>query len=115
MSPQKINVTIPPQSIEELKRSEATFRAMFETSAVGIGIMGLDHRIIDVNPALCRMFGRTREQFIGLAPAVTTFPEDYPKSDEKFQELLDGKREYYWDERRYLRTNGEVFWTQITI
>jgi PAS domain S-box-containing protein len=111
----KINVTIPSQSIEELKHSEATFRAIFETSAVGIGIMGLDHRIIDVNPALCRMFGRTREQFIGLAPAVTTFPEDYPKSDEKFQELLDGKREYYWDERRYLRTNGEVFWTQITI
>jgi PAS domain S-box-containing protein len=88
---------------------------MFETSAVGIGIMGLDHKIIDANPAICRMFGRTHEQFIGLSPAVATFPEDYPQSDEKFQELLDGKREYYWDERRYLRTNGEVFWAQITM
>ena len=46
----KINVTIPSQSIKKLKHSEATFRAMFETSAVGIGLMGIDHRIIDVNP-----------------------------------------------------------------
>ena len=115
MPANKINVTIPSQSIEELKNSEATFRAMFETSAVGIGSMGLDHRINDVNPAICRIFGRTCEQFIGLAPAVATFPEDYPKSDEKFQELLDGKHEYAWDERRYIRTNGEVFWAQITI
>ena len=50
----KINVTIPSQSIEELKHSEATFRAMFETSAVGIGPMGIDHRIIDVNPPSSR-------------------------------------------------------------
>jgi PAS domain S-box-containing protein len=108
-------VPLLPQQIQELQHSEATFRAMFETSAVGIGIMGLDHKIIDANPAICRIFGRTREQFIGLSPAVATFPEDYPQSDEKFQELLDGQREYYWDERRYVRTNGEVFWAQITM
>ena len=63
---------------------------MFETSAVGIGIMGLDHKIMDANPAICRMFGRTREQFIGMSPEVATFPDDYPSSSVKFQELLDG-------------------------
>ncbi len=31
---------------------------MFETSAVGIGIMGLDRKIISANPAMCRMLGR---------------------------------------------------------
>ena len=106
---------LTPQSIEELKRSEATFRAMFETSAVGIGILGLDRKIMDANPAMCRMFGRTREQFIGQEPAVATLPEDYPKSTEEFQELLDGKRDYYWDERRYVRTNGEIFWAHVTM
>jgi len=111
----KTSLKLPAPSIEELKHSEATFRAMFETAAVGIGIMGLDHKIIDANPAICRMFGRTREQFIGISPAVATFPEDYPQSNEKFQELLDGKSEYYSDERRYIRTNGEVFWAHITM
>jgi PAS domain S-box-containing protein len=110
-----IDISEQKQVMAELQISEATFRAMFETSAVGIGIMGLDHKIIDANPAICRMFGRTREQFIGLSPSVATFPEDYPQSDEKFQQLLDGQREYYWDERRYIRTNGDVFWAQITM
>jgi PAS domain S-box-containing protein len=107
--------SISAQNIAERNRSEATFRAMFEASAVGIGILGLDRKIIDANPAMCRMFGRTREQFIGLTPAVATLPEDYPKSSEEFQELLDGKREYYWDERRYIRTNGDVFWAHVTM
>src|SRR5512135_367792 len=115
MPPQKTNNNFSARSIEELKRSEATFRAMFETSAVGIGIMGLDRKIIDANPAICRMFGRTREQFIGQTPAVATYPDDYPKSTEEFQELLDGKREYYWDERRYIRTTGEIFWAHVTM
>ncbi len=111
----KTTTKSPAQTIEDLKRSEATFRAMFETSAVGIGILGLDHKIIDANPAICRMFGRTKEQFIGQEPAVATLPEDYPKSTEEFQELMDGKRDYYWDERRYVRTNGDVFWAHVTM
>jgi PAS domain S-box-containing protein len=110
-----IDISEQKRVMADLQASEATFRAIFETAAVGIGIMGLDHKIIDANPAICCMFGRTRMQFIGLSPAVATYPEDYPSSDEKFQELLDGKREYYWDERRYVRTNGEVFWAQITM
>jgi PAS domain S-box-containing protein len=115
MPPQKASANYSARSIEDLKHSEATFRAMFETSAVGIGILGLDQKIMDANPAMCRMFGRTREQFIGLTPADATLPEDYPKSAEEFQELLDGKRGYYWDERRYIRTNGEVFWAHVTM
>jgi PAS domain S-box-containing protein len=110
---------IPPthllQSLDELKRSEATFRAMFETSAVGIGILGLDRKIIDANPAMCRMFGLTRSEFIGMEPAAATLPEDYRKSTEQFAELLAGKREYYWDERRYLRKNGDPFWAHVTM
>ncbi len=105
----------PLDLIEEQKRSEATFRSMFETSAVGIGIMGLDHKIIDANPALCRMFGRTRQEFIGLSPEVATYPDDFTRSNEEFQELLEGVREYYWDERRYVRKNGDVFWAHITM
>jgi PAS domain S-box-containing protein len=115
LPPKKTDTNFLPQSIEEFKESEATLRAVFETSAVGIGIMGLDHKIIDANPSLCKMFGRTRHEFIGLSPEVATFPEDYPKSTEKFRELLDGKCESYTDERRYIRTDGEVFWAHITM
>ena len=88
---------------------------MFETSAVGIGIMGLDRKIKDANPAICRMFGLTRAEFIGKEPSFATHPEDYGKSSAQFKDLLEGKYESIQDERRYIRKNGEVFWAHTTM
>jgi PAS domain S-box-containing protein len=98
----------------ELQAPEATFRAIFETSAVGIGIMGLDRKLIEANPAMCRMFGRSCEELIGQTPAIVTYPDDYAESTEAFMEMLAGKREYFWAERRYVCKNGEVFWAHTT-
>ena len=58
MPSKKTHADLPVPSIDELNHPEATFQAMFENSAVGIGIMGLDRKIIDANPAICRMFSR---------------------------------------------------------
>jgi PAS domain S-box-containing protein len=109
-------MTISLQQREaDRQQSEARFRAMFETSAVGIGIMSLDRKIIDANPAMCRMFGRTAEEFIGQTPATATFPEDYPKATQSFEDLLSGKRNFYIEERRFVRKNGEIFWAHVTM
>ncbi len=100
---------------EGTSESDSLFVAMFETSAVGIGILGLDRKIIDANPAMCRMFGLTRDEFIGMDPKTATYAEDYGKSTQQFRDLLAGGQEYYWDERRYVRKNGEVFWAHVTM
>ncbi len=99
----------------ELERSEARFRAIFESSPVGIGVMGLDRKVLDMNPAMCRMYGYPREELIGQTPSLVTYPGDMARSAELFQELMTGKRNTYWDERRYVRNNGEVFWAQSTM
>ncbi len=109
------SIQAPSTALDELRKSEATFRAMFETSQVGIGIMGLDRRILDANPAICKMFGFTREEFIGKEPSFATHPQDYVRSSAQFQELLEGTREFVRDERRYYRKNGELFWAHTTM
>ena len=103
------------RAAEELQQSEKRFRAMFEHSAVGIGILGLDRRIIDANPAICRMYGRTREEMIGLNAAEATYPDDKPVSTQLFNELVEGRRDSYEMDRRYIRKNGEAFWTHVTM
>ena len=103
------------QTAEELEQSEARFRTMFETSAVGIGIMGLDKKVIDANPALCQMYGYLCEELVGKTSAQVTHPDDLPRAQLYLQELLEGKCDHFTDERRYIRKNGEVFWAQITM
>jgi len=69
---------------EELSASEARFQAFFNDPAVGIGILGLDRRLVDANPTLFRIFGRTREEMIGMNSAEITYPDDDPVSAKLF-------------------------------
>ncbi|NTW11771.1 MAG: PAS domain S-box protein [Anaerolineales bacterium] len=103
------------QALEELHRSQARFQAIFKDSAVGMGVMGLDRRIIDANPAICRMYGMTREEMIGMSAAEVTYPEDNPQSTQLLNELVSGQRNSYEIDRRYIRRNGEVFWAHVTM
>jgi PAS domain S-box-containing protein len=98
-----------------LAESEARFRAIFNDSAVGVGIVGLDRKVVDANPAICRMFGMTREELIGFDPTFATHPEDDPASIQLSNELASGKRDSYEVDRRYIRKNGEVFWAHISM
>lgn len=103
------------RAAEKLSVAEARFQSMFDAAAVGMGIMGLDHRILDANPAICRMFGRSREELIGMQAAEATYPQDIDESTALFEDLVSGKRETYEVERRYIRKNGEVFWAHVTM
>jgi len=100
---------------DELSVSEARFQAIFNDAAVGVGIMGLDRKVIDANPAICRIYGRTREELIGMTAAEITYPDDAPSSHELFDELINGQRDSYELERRYIRKNGEIFWAHVTM
>jgi PAS domain S-box-containing protein len=99
----------------ELRQSEARFKAIFENSAVGMGLMSMDRIVLDSNPAMSAMLGYTREELIGQSPAMVTYPDDFPTSTDSFQQLLSGEATHYVAERRYVRKNGEVFWTQISM
>ncbi len=88
---------------------------MFDTAAVGIGIMSLDRKLMDANPALCQMFGMPRDELIGQMPVVVTYPGDYEASTQQFMDLISGNVDSFWGERRYQRKNGEVFWAHVTM
>jgi len=100
---------------EDLQDSEARFRSMFENSAVGIGVLGLDRRFIDANTALCRIYGRSHEEIIGMDAAEAAYQDDEAASVEFYEQLLSGQLDSYEMERRYVRKSGEVFWAHVTM
>jgi PAS domain S-box-containing protein len=110
-----IDVSEQRRILAELKESEARFKAIFENSAVGMGLMSMDRIVLDSNPAMCAMLGYTREELIGQSPVMVTYPDDFPSSTEAFQKLISGEASHYVAERRYVRKNSEIFWTQISM
>src|SRR5208282_3565758 len=120
------------------------FQAMFEGAAIGIGICRLDGRILEANPALCRMLGYSRQELAGtqvrelypeldpdLHPANSreTFPgnlsldglspdelsPDQLSPDQRLDELMRGERASLEVEKRYRRKDGSELWGYLTL
>jgi PAS domain S-box-containing protein len=104
------------QQVEvELRESEAKFRAMFESSAIGMGLSMIDGNMLAANAALCKISGYTEEELKQRSDAENCYPEDAQVGMDLFAEMMAGKRDYYSVEKRYVRKSGEVFWTRLTL
>ena len=101
------------RALEELRASEARFKAVFDNSAIGVATMTLDRRIVQVNPTVTRITGYSPEELFALDPADMVVPEDRAIDRELFQELVAGQREQYLVEKRYIRRDGSIFWGRI--
>ncbi|MGA5821909.1 putative bifunctional diguanylate cyclase/phosphodiesterase [Kitasatospora sp. NPDC094028] len=98
-----------------LRASEARFRALFESAAIGIGIGDTDGNIMAVNKALQDLFGAGPADMIGRRVGDLVHPEDTPGVWEAYEELISGKREYFQFDKPYYRQDGEVIWTHLTV
>lgn len=97
------------------QESEARFRAAFDSSAIGMGLLSLEGKILQVNDAVVKMSGFSREELIGRFDYQNALPEDQNIGMDLFQELLEGKRDWYQVEKRYVRKDGDIFWTRLTL
>jgi len=59
------DITERKRAEEALRRSEEQYRAMFEAATDSLQLIDAQHRVVDVNPAYERMYGKPREDVIG--------------------------------------------------
>lgn len=97
-----------------LRESEARFRALFESAAIGIGIGDVEGNILAVNKALQDIFGARPEDMQGRRVNDLVHPEDTPGVWEAYEELVSGKRDHFQFDKPYYREDGEVVWTHLT-
>ena len=93
-----------------LRSSDARFQRAFDASPIGMALTTPDSTMIEVNAALCRMLGRSREEMLGGALDALAYPDDLAVRGSGRQ----GRTDVVQVERRYLRPDGEVVWTLHT-
>lgn len=98
----------------ELRLSEAKFRQLFTSSAVGIVISDLEGNVLETNHALIGIVG-------DLAPGRSLYellhPDDVPPLSAAYQELVDGRNTGFRLPRRIrlMGKDGEPAWTYIAV
>lgn len=77
------DITERKKSEEALKASKEFSESLIKLLKDGFSVIGIDKVLKEVNPALCRMTGFSRDELVGSMPPYPYWPEEYHK------ELLD--------------------------
>lgn len=99
---------------DDLRRSEALFRAVFDGSSVFIVMADpVTGRYLRVNQKFCEMTGYTEAEAQELTFGELTHPEDRERDWEAYQRLVRGEIKEYTVEKRYLRKDRESIWLRM--
>lgn len=96
---------------EELRRSEATFRDIFENSLSGIFIMTIEGKVIEANPYVYHLYGYDEGDMIGLHGRDLLDPSNYYLFEDFVQALQEGRS--YTTESLDRRKDGSTFHVEV--
>lgn len=107
--------SLDPAAVSAGASGEAQLVAIFDRAAIGIGLLDGAGRMIESSPAMCTMLGRSGRELAELPIHEFTHPEDAEREARLFAHLMEGGREFYQMEKRFLRPDGGVTWGQVTV
>jgi PAS domain S-box-containing protein len=87
------------------------YRAIFEATGDGVIIADMDGNLVDVNPALCRMHGYSREEMLRLYPTEFIHPDYHGIFAEYMASLHEGRP--YRTTALDLRKDGTAFPVEV--
>jgi PAS domain S-box-containing protein len=99
---------------EELQHSKERFRAVFESSAMGVVVMTLEQHIEQVNQTITKLTGYSADELACLDLWMLVVENDRKIDDDLYEELAGGQRDQYTIEKRYLRKDGSAFWARVS-
>ncbi|CAA9488049.1 MAG: diguanylate cyclase/phosphodiesterase (GGDEF & EAL domains) with PAS/PAC sensor(s) [uncultured Solirubrobacteraceae bacterium] len=99
----------------EIGEAQERFRRAFEDAPIGMAVVGLDGRFLDVNQALCAITGSAPHELTGKAFSAITHPDDLAADFEVMRALIAGAVASQVDEKRYLRPDGTAVWVARTV
>ena len=98
-----------------LEESEQRFRAAFTNAPIGMALVSVEGRFIQVNRALTDMLGRAHSELAGSPLDSILHPEDAAENRQALRELVEGGRSVYRAERRCLHVAGHVLTVALSV
>ncbi len=91
------------------------FAGAFSSAALGMALVSLEGRWLDVNDSLCGILGYTRAELLQIDFQTLTHPDDLHTDLALLGDLLAGRREHYHMEKRYLGKARNLVWGRLSV
>jgi len=108
------DITERKRADEMLREKEERFRGTFENANVGVCIVGLDGRLIQVNRQMSKMFGYSCEELERMTVSTIAFPEDADLSPAFMQQAIAGETAQAGFDKRYIHKDGHILWGHVS-
>lgn len=100
----------------QLRASESRFRNAFDFAPLGMALVSQAGEMIQVNDAMCRLLGRSRDGLRQHTHAELTHAEDREHEQRRLNELATASASVVQFEKRYLRPEGaEPVWSLVSV
>ena len=109
-----LEVTSRKHAEEGLRESELLFRTIVSQAAAGVARLDPEGRLTLVNPRYCEITGRSEAELLGRHAIELVHPDDREKDRENFSRLV-AIGEPFEMEKRYVRKDGGVVWTNAAV
>ena len=106
------DIDLQKRNEQALMESEEKFRAVYESSPMGIVITSDGGRIHDVNDAFVNMLGYTEAALHSKNLLDFTHPADKDAAQVQLLNIYSGAAKHYSVEKRFLRKDGTEFWAR---
>jgi two-component system cell cycle sensor histidine kinase/response regulator CckA len=101
-------------SMERARASEERFRSAFERAVIGMALISLDGRFLQVNGSLCDMLNYAPHELMATTIQAITHPDDLEATLEALRELQHGEFGSCQLETRFLHKRGSVVWVLLS-
>lgn len=103
------------QTEAALRASEELFRQVFDEAPIAISLIDLETlKIAQRNSVHREMFGYSDAELSAMSLADFTHPDDADADLEQIHNLIDGSILRFQIEKRFIKRNGDVMWTNLT-
>ena len=95
--------------------TERWLASMFAEAAIGIAIASIEGRLMDANPAYCRMVGYSVEELRTMRLQDFTHPEDLAENERIMRDALSRDPGSFNAEKRYVRKDGQIIRVRMSV
>src|SRR5215203_189312 len=109
------DVTERKRTEDALREARDRFRSIFDHAPIGVAMVSLQGRYMQVNRSLCEILGYTEEELQALTWQEITHPDDLAASSAYARRIVEGEFPRYHLEKRFLLADSHTVWASLSV